>query len=90
VRCNIVNCATTHSRDRYDTARKLKEKQDAYCAAAERGLWDGLGQFPEELQWEALVDVLRGRVKVGPDSVRPQKIALILERSMCTAMSRWI
>ncbi|KAK0189119.1 hypothetical protein F5146DRAFT_1058052 [Armillaria mellea] len=24
----------------------------------------GLGAFPEELQWEALVDVLRGRVKV--------------------------
>ena len=28
------------------------------------GQWDGLGAFPESLQWEALVDVLRGRVKV--------------------------
>lgn len=28
------------------------------------GQWDDLGEFPEELEWEALVDVLRGKVKV--------------------------
>ena len=28
------------------------------------GKWNNLGDFPEDLQWEALVDVLRGRVKV--------------------------
>ncbi len=28
----------------------------------------GLGQYPEDLQWEALVDVLRGRVKVSNNS----------------------
>jgi hypothetical protein len=28
------------------------------------GQWTGLGEFPEDLQWEALVDVLRGRVRV--------------------------
>lgn len=49
---------------RYDTARKIKEKQDAYCSKALTGQWKGLGEFPEDLQWEALVDVLRGRVKV--------------------------
>lgn len=48
----------------YDTARKIKESQDAYCLKALAGEWDGLGDFPEDLQWEALVDVLRGRVKV--------------------------
>lgn len=48
----------------YDTARKIKEGQDAYCAKALAGEWDNLGDFPEDLQWEALVDVLRGRVKV--------------------------
>jgi hypothetical protein len=48
----------------YDTARQIKEKQDAYCAKALAEEWDGLGDFPEDLQWEALVDVLRGRVKV--------------------------
>ncbi|KAJ7098293.1 carbohydrate esterase family 9 protein [Mycena epipterygia] len=48
----------------YNTARIIKEKQDAYCAKALAGQWTGLGDFPEDLQWEALVDVLRGRVKV--------------------------
>ena len=50
----------------YNEARKVKLSQDAYCAKAEAGLWDELrGQdYPESYQWEALVDVLRGRVKV--------------------------
>ncbi|KAJ7669296.1 carbohydrate esterase family 9 protein [Mycena polygramma] len=51
-------------RQGYNTARIIKEKQDAYCAKALAGEWNGLGDFPEDLQWEALVDVLRGRVKV--------------------------
>jgi hypothetical protein len=49
---------------RYDKARQIKGKQDAYCNAALAGQWTGLGEFPEDLQWEALVDVLRGRVRV--------------------------
>ncbi|CAK5272162.1 unnamed protein product [Mycena citricolor] len=51
-------------RQAYETARLIKEKQDAFCTKAEAGLWAGLGDFPDNLQWEALVDVLRGRVKV--------------------------
>ncbi|KAJ7150973.1 carbohydrate esterase family 9 protein [Mycena crocata] len=51
-------------RQAYNTARLVKDKQDEYCAKALAGEWTGLGEFPEELQWEALVDVLRGRVKV--------------------------
>jgi hypothetical protein len=51
-------------REGYNTARIIKEKQDAYCAKALAGQWIDLGAFPEDLQWEALVDVLRGRVKV--------------------------
>jgi hypothetical protein len=51
-------------RQGYNTARLIKEKQDAYCAKAVAGQWKDLGNFPEDLQWEALVDVLRGRVKV--------------------------
>lgn len=31
----------------------------------EAGKFEGLGEFPDDLQWEALVDVLRGRVKVN-------------------------
>jgi hypothetical protein len=51
-------------RQAYDTARTLKNKQDAFCAKANAGHWQDLGEFPDDLQWEMLVDVLRGRVKV--------------------------
>lgn len=60
--CILSFCDTLSAS--YDTARKIKESQDTYCAKALAGEWDGLGNFPEDLQWEALVDVLRGRVKV--------------------------
>jgi hypothetical protein len=52
-------------RDRYDRARQIKAKQDAFCRQALSGQWSDIGEFPEDLQWEALVDVLRGRVKVS-------------------------
>jgi len=48
----------------YNTARIIKDKQDAFCSKALSGEWKDLGDYPEELQWEALVDVLRGRTKV--------------------------
>lgn len=54
----------TYFTDRYDTARKIRDSQDQYCSKALAGEWSNLGEFPDELQWEALVDVLRGRVKV--------------------------
>lgn len=51
--------------NRYDKARQIKVAQDDYCAKAMAGRWSELASnFPEDLQWEALVDVLRGRVKV--------------------------
>lgn len=54
-------------RSAYDEARKVKEAQDSFCAKAEMGLWNEISNqsFPESLKWEALVDVLRGRVRVG-------------------------
>ena len=65
-------------RQAYDTARQIKNAQDAFCAhvrdvqAKRKSWWYWLfpealsieGDFPEDLQWESLVDVLRGRVKV--------------------------
>ncbi|KAJ7600764.1 carbohydrate esterase family 9 protein [Mycena floridula] len=52
-------------RKAYETARQLKEKQDSYCEAALSGNWAAApGNFPDDLQWEMLVDVLRGRVKI--------------------------
>lgn len=53
-------------RQAYNKAREIRDAQDQYCAKALAGDWKALeGQaFPEDLQWESLVDVLRGRVKV--------------------------
>lgn len=53
-------------REAYEKARLIKHSQDEFCSKAVHGEWAGLGEFPEDLQWEALVDVLRGRVKVRP------------------------
>lgn len=50
----------------YNKAHEIKVAQDEYCASALAGEWEGLApEFPEDYQWEALVDVLRGRVKVS-------------------------
>ena len=56
-------------RQAYDKARSIKHAQDAFCDAFldARGDLESPypeGDFPEDLQWEALVDMLRGRVKV--------------------------
>jgi hypothetical protein len=51
-------------RNAYETARKIKVSQDKYCSKAFAGQWADIGSFPEDLQWEPLVEVLRGRVKV--------------------------
>ncbi|KAI0658489.1 composite domain of metallo-dependent hydrolase [Cubamyces menziesii] len=53
-------------RSAYAEARKVRDAQDAFCMRAEAGLWNEIADesYPEDLRWEALVDVLRGRVKV--------------------------
>lgn len=50
----------------YETARKIKVEQDTYCSKALAGEWSAIKDqsFPENLQWESLVEILRGRVKV--------------------------
>jgi hypothetical protein len=60
-----IDGASTVGRCRYNTASQIKKKQDDYCSKALSDEWDGLGDFPDDLQWDALVDVLRGRVKVS-------------------------
>ncbi|GJE84554.1 composite domain of metallo-dependent hydrolase [Phanerochaete sordida] len=54
-------------RSAYNEARKVKQGQDDFCMKAEAGLWEDIHDqnFPENLQWEMLVDVLRGRVKIA-------------------------
>jgi hypothetical protein len=51
--------------DRYDTARKLRHKQDAFCERVKNSEWSNIGKFPQDLQWQPLVDILRGKVKVN-------------------------
>jgi hypothetical protein len=45
------------------------------------GDWNGLGEFPEEFQWEALVDVLRGRVKGRHSYMHDLHIANVINNS---------
>ncbi|KAF8306722.1 hypothetical protein DL93DRAFT_2088551 [Clavulina sp. PMI_390] len=53
-------------RESYNEARKIMTAQDAYCAKAKAGHWAEItSTMPTELKWEALVDVLRGKVKVN-------------------------
>ncbi|KAF8163787.1 hypothetical protein B0H34DRAFT_614504, partial [Crassisporium funariophilum] len=54
-------------RHAYNEARKVKEAQDAFCQNVDAGRWSTLmdDKLPESLQWESLVDVLRGRVKLS-------------------------
>ncbi|KAH8826842.1 carbohydrate esterase family 9 protein [Flagelloscypha sp. PMI_526] len=54
-------------RKAYDEALKIKDAQDAFCDRFERqgGYLLPRDHFPANLQWEALVDVLRGRVKLS-------------------------
>ncbi|KAG6864679.1 hypothetical protein C0991_007921 [Blastosporella zonata] len=64
-------------REAYESARKVKVAQDAFCDRVEsiqQRSWfpwplrrhiASVGEFPQDLQWEALVDVLRGRVKLS-------------------------
>ncbi|KAF8622060.1 hypothetical protein AX15_007211 [Amanita polypyramis BW_CC] len=53
-------------RSAFNQARMVKKQQDAYCAKAEAGLWGSITtRFPESQEWDLLVDVLRGRVKIS-------------------------
>ncbi|CAK5276604.1 unnamed protein product [Mycena citricolor] len=63
--------ATWEFRRAYDAARQIRDAQDAFCKAAQQGLWDGESEFPESLQWESLVDVLRGRVRISTHCYEP-------------------
>ncbi|KAH8915276.1 hypothetical protein BT69DRAFT_1356805 [Atractiella rhizophila] len=55
-------------RSAFEKARLIKESQDEYCSkayAAAESKEVLKEKFPEDLQWEALVDLLRGRVKLN-------------------------
>jgi hypothetical protein len=52
-------------RSSFEMARKIKVSQDEYCERALESDKKGATmseKFPDDLEWEALVDVLRGKV----------------------------
>ncbi|KAG8864537.1 hypothetical protein FRB96_005040 [Tulasnella sp. 330] len=70
----------------YEEARKIRDAQDIYCTKAEAGLWDSLAsEVPKDLQWEALVDVLRGKVK--STSTLTLLVTLMVLRGHCAKLS---
>ncbi|KAI1798834.1 hypothetical protein F4811DRAFT_153903 [Daldinia bambusicola] len=54
-------------RKAYDSARRVKQEQDRWCEAAstEKGLAAMAREYPRSLEWQTLVDVLRGDVRVN-------------------------
>lgn len=55
-------------RSAFEKARSIKVSQDDFCEdvfAAEKKGEIFKGKFPDDLEWELLVDVLRGKVKVN-------------------------
>lgn len=50
-------------REAYSTAKKIKVQQDEFCSSVQNGKLS-LRPFPGDPNWEALVDVLRGRGKI--------------------------
>lgn len=60
-------------RNAYHKAAEIKFAQDAYCAKVQSGVrMSDKETFPDDFGYEALIDVLRGRVKVG-DALPPQQ-----------------
>ncbi len=79
-------------RNAYNEARKVRDAQDAFCSKVDARAWDVLEaegpiEFPDDLQWESLIDVLRGRVKVCPNLLAfSLRDLVILSSSQFTAM----
>ncbi|KAF5344401.1 hypothetical protein D9756_011347 [Leucocoprinus leucothites] len=59
--------AAWNFRQAYHTANDIKNAQDAFCDAVEAEEWDAVDgkTLPEDYQWESLVDVLRGKVRLS-------------------------
>ncbi|CEH13542.1 ALPHA-D-RIBOSE 1-METHYLPHOSPHONATE 5-TRIPHOSPHATE DIPHOSPHATASE [Ceraceosorus bombacis] len=52
-------------RSLFQRAKQLKESQDSFCSRLEQGEIQTAESFPDDLELEAVVDVLRGKVKVN-------------------------
>ena len=68
----------------FNSAKDLKLKQDDFCAEVMRAHANGdvvEERFPDDLEWEALTDVLRGKVKVNTHCYESTDFAAFVRHS---------
>lgn len=67
-------------RKAYDSARRVKGEQDRWCEAATTGRVV-THEYPRSLEWQTLVDVLRGDVKVNVHGYETEDILAVLDHA---------
>ncbi|KAI1779135.1 composite domain of metallo-dependent hydrolase [Hypoxylon cercidicola] len=70
-------------RKAYDNAARLKRDQDRWCEAAStaQGLMSITREYPRSLEWQTLVDVLRGDVRVNVHGYETEDILAMLDHA---------
>ncbi|OTA59273.1 composite domain of metallo-dependent hydrolase [Hypoxylon sp. EC38] len=70
-------------RKAYDNARRLKREQDRWCetASATNGLRSITREYPRSLEWQTLVDVLRGDVRVNVHGYETEDILAMFDHA---------
>lgn len=70
-------------RKAYDNARRLKQEQDRWCAAASTpaGRASISKEYPRSLEWQTLVDVLRGDVRVNVHGYETEDILAMFDHA---------
>ena len=70
-------------RKAYDNARRLKREQDQWCevASAATGRASISEEYPRSLEWQTLVDVLRGDVRVNVHGYETEDILAMFDHA---------
>ncbi|KAI4863459.1 composite domain of metallo-dependent hydrolase [Hypoxylon rubiginosum] len=70
-------------RKAYDEAARLKRRQDRWCEAAStaQGLTSITQEYPRSLEWQTLVDVLRGDVRVNVHGYETEDILAMFDHA---------
>ncbi|KAI2621537.1 composite domain of metallo-dependent hydrolase [Hypomontagnella submonticulosa] len=70
-------------RKAYDNARRVKLEQDRWCeiASTKKGLMSITQEYPRSLEWQTLVDVLRGDVRVNVHGYETEDILAMFDHA---------
>ncbi|KAI0841222.1 composite domain of metallo-dependent hydrolase [Hypoxylon sp. FL0890] len=70
-------------RKAYDNARRVKQEQDRWCetASTAKGLKSITREYPRSLEWQTLVDVLRGDVHVNVHGYETEDILAMFDHA---------